>query len=193
MSQFFAELTSYEILKLIVQILTPVTVLGLGWYFNQRLKKIDFRHWSNQKVIEKRLKLYDEIAPKLNMLLCFYIWKGDWKNISPDHVLEAKRELDKTLIIYKYLFDDSVFSSYESYIELLFETYSKRGASAKLLTGIDGPGGNREHDGSYVWKKEWDNYFSRREGKGIKAVSVSYESLMNNLRASIGLSKENGS
>jgi len=182
----------FEMLKLLIQFLTPVTVLGLGWYLNQRLKKIDFNHWSNQKVIEKRLEIYDEIAPKLNMLLCFYTWIGDWKEISPDDVMRAKRELDKALNIYRHLFDDNVYSSYQSYAHLLFEHYVGAGMDAKFLTTIIGPGGDRSGHCSYDWNKEWNDSFSIKDVPQINDVRESYYDLMNNLKASIGLSK-NGS
>ena len=65
--------------------------------------------WTNQRLIEKRLTLYDTVAPQLNALLCFYTWIGYWKDISPDDVIRAKRELDRTFHIYRYLFDDDVY------------------------------------------------------------------------------------
>lgn len=87
---------SLEIVKLAAEVLTPVSVAAFGWLVSHRLKQLELVQWTNQKLIEKRLALYDTIAPLLNRLLCFYTWVGPWKDISPDDVIRAKRELDQT-------------------------------------------------------------------------------------------------
>ncbi|MET5021543.1 hypothetical protein AAHH78_43170, partial [Burkholderia pseudomallei] len=75
---------------------------------------------TNQKLIEKRLALYDTIAPLLNRQLCFYTWVGPWKDISPDDVIRATRELDQTIHIYRHLFDDDVYRAYQAERDALF-------------------------------------------------------------------------
>ena len=57
---------SLEITKIFVNVITPVSVVVVGWLINSRLKRLDHIQWSNQKLIEKRLALYDEVSPLLN-------------------------------------------------------------------------------------------------------------------------------
>lgn len=75
--------TSLEIAKLAIEFLTPLAVIGIGLFINRRLKQIEHIQWSNQKIIEKRIELYDRLSPLLNRLLCFYTWIGYWRDISP--------------------------------------------------------------------------------------------------------------
>ncbi len=37
-------------MKLVVAILTPLSVVAFGWFINNRLKKLDLIQWSNQKL-----------------------------------------------------------------------------------------------------------------------------------------------
>jgi hypothetical protein len=182
--------TSLEIAKLIVGILTPLSVAAFGWFVSRRLKQLDLVLWNNQKLIEKRLAVYDAAAPLLNKLLCFYTWVGYWKSISPEDVIAAKRELDRTLNIYRHLFDDEVYERYQAFIHTLFETYSGPGHDARIRSVIDSPDGdgNRKRDGKYGWTSTWDAHFSDPAKKASNEdVRAGYERLMNELTRSLGV------
>jgi len=180
--------SSLEVAKLIASILTPLSVVALGWFINRRLKKLDFRQWSNQKLVEKRLALYDEVAPLLNKLLCFYTWKGYWKDISPHDVIEAKRSLDKTVHIYKYVLSERLVNEYENFKKLLFEEYTGVGRGAMIRSEIQSGLGDRRKYCTYKWDKAWDDYFTN-EGDSIKrkAISDQYDGLMKAFKDLIGI------
>ena len=68
---------SLEVVKLLVGILNPIALLIIGWFINKRLKKVEQSQWLNQKMIEKRLEIYDKLAPSFNDLFCFYTNVGN--------------------------------------------------------------------------------------------------------------------
>ena len=131
---------SLEIVKLVLGVLTPLSVACLGWLVARRLKRLELVQWTNQRLIEKRLALYDAVAPQLNALLCFYTWIGYWKDISPDDVIRAKRDLDRTFHIYRYLFDDDVYDAYHTYIHALFDVHT---GGPRCADPFAGPGARR--------------------------------------------------
>lgn len=178
-----------EIAKLIVGVLTPLSVALLGWLFSRQLKRLDLSNWSNQKLIEKRLGLYDEIAPRLNKLLCFFTWVGYWKTVSPLDAIQAKRDLDRTLNIYRHVFDAEVYDCYQRYIHTLFDTYNGPGHDAQLRALIEGPDGDRRADGGYAWDEAWTERFTEPGQAADKAlVRARYEALMEALTRSLGIS-----
>jgi hypothetical protein len=81
--------------KLFVSLLTPIAVVAIGYFLNARLRSIEERRWLNQKVIEKRLALFESMAPKLNDLLCYFTYVGHWKELQPPRIIGLKREPDK--------------------------------------------------------------------------------------------------
>jgi hypothetical protein len=177
---------SLEITRLAIDILTPLSVTALGWLISRRLKQLELVQWTNQKLIEKRLDIYDRIAPLLNRLLCFYTWVGDWKEISPDDVIHTKRELDKTLHIYRHLFDDGVYFAYQDFVHVLFETHAGAGLDAKIRSLIESPDGDRARHGSHTWDPAWTLRFSTTHVADRADVRRLYLRLMDTLRASLG-------
>lgn len=150
---------SLEVAKLLIRFLTPLSVAILGWVISRHLKRLDLIQWTSQKVIEKRVVVYDSIAPKLNMLLCFFTFVGYWKTISPEDVVNAKRDLDKEINIYRHVFDDNVYSTYQAFIHTLFETYTGPGQDAKILSVVKSSDGDRTAHCNYQWKEEWSSLF----------------------------------
>ncbi|WP_323120552.1 hypothetical protein [Burkholderia alba] len=180
---------SLDAVRLVVDILTPLSVTALGWLISRRLKRLEFVQWTNQKLIEKRLEIYDTIAPQLNRLLCFYTWVGHWKDISPDDVVRTKRELDKTIHIYRHLFDDDVYLAYQGFIHALFETHAGAGQDAKIRSHVEGPHGDRSRHGSYAWNPAWTARFSSVDVADREDVRLRYFRIMDRLRAALGASR----
>ena len=181
--------TSLEIVRLLISVLTPLTVAGIGWFFSRRLKRFDLIQWSNQKLIEKRLVIYDSVAPLLNNLLCFYTWVGHWKDISPGDVIKAKRDLDKVFNIYRYLFDEKVYEAYRDFIQVLFETYAGAGQDALIRSVVQSNNGDRKIHCSYTWDEKWETKFSTRTIEESETVQDCYYELMESLRKSLGVHK----
>jgi hypothetical protein len=91
---------SLEIAKLAVSVLTPLIVLCIGIWVNRLIQRMQSLKWANQKIIEKRIAVYDELVPLLNDIYCYYEFVGNWKELTPIQILELKRKLDKKVYIY---------------------------------------------------------------------------------------------
>ena len=177
-----------ELAKLAVGVLTPLSMALLGWLFSRQLKRLDLSNWSNQKLIEKRLAIYDEIAPRLNQLLCFFTWVGYWKTVSPAQAIQAKRELDRTLNIYRHVYEPEVYEAYQDFILALFETYTGAGHDARLRALIWGDDGDRRTDCGYTWDEAWTASFSEPgQAAGKPEVRARYKALMAALTRSLGV------
>ena len=165
MQPFNTPWNSLEIVKLVLGVLTPLSVACLGWLVARRLKRLELVQWTNQRLIEKRLTLYDTVAPQLNALLCFYTWIGYWKDISPDDVIRAKRDLDRTFHIYRYLFDEDVYDAYHTFIHALFEMHTGPGRDARIRSLIQAP--DRP-----CWRKRYiDGAIGKRSCVAVMPVS----------------------
>ncbi|HWD26172.1 MAG TPA: hypothetical protein VG387_03340 [Rhizomicrobium sp.] len=93
-----------EVARLSAGLLTPVAVGFLGVYLNRVSKRFEMRQWQSQKLTEKRLAIYDELAPTFNDLLCFFTYVGSWRDINPPVVVSWKRVIDKKVNLASPLF-----------------------------------------------------------------------------------------
>lgn len=177
----------FEISKIIVSTLIPIIVVIVGWKINRRLKEIEYGNWRNQKLIEKRLILYDDIAPKLNDLYCFYCFVGNWKEISPLQIIEIKRYLDKKVHTYRSILGNDLFSKYNTFMSVAFITYTGEGEDAKINTVIRGYNGNRAMHCKYEWSQSWENLFPKEACFDKMSFMKAYDNVLTAFQDSIGI------
>src|SRR6266851_310090 len=95
---------SLEVAKLGVSTLTSVVVVLIGLVISRRLKRLEYLQWTNQKVTEKRIAVFDELAPQLNDLYCYFTFLGGWKDLTPVEVVGRKRKMDRMVYVNAPLF-----------------------------------------------------------------------------------------
>jgi hypothetical protein len=121
-----------EIAKLVVAALTPIVVAAAGYWINRRLRSLEAAQWSQQKIVERRIQAYDELAPSLNRLFCFFAYVGSWKETQPAEVISLKRSLDERAHISAPLFDADFLRLYNELLDCCFTTFGIWGEDAKL-------------------------------------------------------------
>jgi hypothetical protein len=176
-----------EVAKLVVSVLTPVLVVSVGLFINKRLKKIEYNQWRNQKLIEKRLTIYDDLAPLLNDILCYYTYVGNWKENSPIQIINLKRIVDKKVYLAAPLFCKEFLSSCMNFMNLCYETYTGWGQEPKLRTSFQ----KRQEVFGVNWEKNWDQIFSNSNHADPKGIQEAYINIMHIFSEEIGLQNNN--
>lgn len=176
---------SLEIVKLIIEGLTPILILFLGIIINQTIQKFELRQWKNQKLIEKRLEIYDDISPLLNDLLCYFTFVGCCKDLSPIAVIKMKRILEKKIYLAAPLFSPSFFSSCMKLMDLCYETYTGWGQDAKLKTSFE----IRKQVAASEWVVDWDEMYSSHV-TDLKDINKAYNRIMKCFSEEIGFEAE---
>lgn len=180
--------------KLLVSLSTPIAVVAIGYFLNVRLRAIEERRWLNQKVLEKRLSLFEAMAPKLNDLYCYFTYVGHWKEIQPPRIIALKRELDKEMHVFEALFPPQLHEDYDAFMETCFKTYGGSGQDARLCTGY----GVRKQIAGDAWKTEWERAFVYGDENDdvipdAKAPKrKTYRTLMNSFAAALHVEDANG-
>ena len=178
---------SVEITKLFVDALTPILIVFLGIWVNRIAKRFEQAQWTNQKLIEKRITIYDELAPMINDLYCYFMCVGNWKELTPVQIVELKRKLDKKIYVYVSLFSEQFVRVYHEFIHECFETYTGAGHDAKLRTLLDHPtGGDRTKSSSVAWQSDWEKLFSTNASP-LDQVRTAYETLMSRFAEELGV------
>jgi hypothetical protein len=174
--------TWLEVAKLVAGLFTPGALAILGIHIHRITKRVEHIQWRNQKLIEKRLAVYDELAPLLNDLLCYFTYVGCWKELDPPVVISMKRQVDKKVHLAATLFSAEWFAACEAYQKLCFEAYRGWGRDAALRTNYQ----RRQEARARDWNIEWNNYFSDAVSDP-KAVRKAYNRVMEAFARDIGM------
>lgn len=146
-----------EITKLVAGLLTPVALSIFGIYIHRVTKRFESLQWCGQKLIEKRLVIYDDLTPHFNDLLCYFTYIGCWKELNPPDVVALKRVLDKKIHLASPLFSPTFFTACENFQALCFETYTGWGQDALLRTHFQRRKDARPNDWIVAWEDSFCN------------------------------------
>ncbi len=164
---------SLKIIIFIIATLAPFIIIFLVFRYNRIISRLKRKHETDQKIVEKRIEIYDRIAPKLNDLLSFYCYNGTWIKISPLDVLRLKRELDKEINIYTPLFSDELGKKYSDFIGLCFVSFSGWEHEVKIKSLFDM---RKEHN--VDWNNDWIKFFDTKNVIDAIKMKEHYNELM---------------
>jgi hypothetical protein len=180
--------TSVQIVTVIVDALTPLTVAGLGIYVARTGRRIEQVQWANQTVVTRRLDIFAELAPGLNQLLCFATFVGGWKEIEPRQAIAIKRQLDQTMYANRVLFSEELFAAYQHFMTTLFAMYATTGADALLRAPIDSTLGDRRT--LRWWHESMAALFSTTHAASLEDIRAAHDQLAQRFRAELYVTRQ---
>lgn len=168
MPEMGTDWTTLEAAKLIVAILVPLTVVIAGLFVSTRLQK-----QSGQKLVDKRIEVFDLLAPDYNTLLVYLLYWGNWKEITPPEIIELKRRVDRNMHVYSWLFATDIQSVHREYISECFQEFRRPGVPAGIRSSADK---RRTMPG---WQPAWDDLFTNEHVPDRKdALTKAYGKVM---------------
>jgi hypothetical protein len=175
---------SVQIVTLIVDSLTPLAVAMIGLVVARAGRRLEAVQWTNQTVVEYRLKIFEDVAPMINQLLCFGTFVGTWKEITPQKVTAIKRQVDETMYSNRLLFSNELFDAYRKFMLVMFSMYASKDADALVRAPIDSKWGNRRHQG--WWEDSMNKLFTVGEqGSSLAQIQNAYDELARQFRADL--------
>lgn len=171
-----------EIAKLAAGLLTPAAIGAGGIYIHRITKQFEHTQWRSQKLIEKRLAVYDDMAPGLNDILCYFTYVGSWRDTAPADIVQLKRKLDKAFHLASPLFSNDFFEAYKTFQECCFRTYMGWGQDPKLRTLYV----RRQEALAESWKTEWNTCFSDKPTPP-EEIRAAYKRVMDAFAHDIGV------
>jgi hypothetical protein len=182
--------TWLDLVKTLAAVAVPVVVAVVGYRLNQRVKQWEASQWRNQELIKARLRYYDQLAPMVNDLMCYLLFVGRWKDLTPPEVIAIKRDADRLFFSVAPLFSDRTVSAYQTFMAACFDTHTGWGRDAKVRSGFV----RRRDARPDSWDTTWQSWFSLPEGQEITdehqaEVRNGYDLLLSALAADIELSE----
>ena len=172
-----------EIIKIIVSFATPIIILLLGVWAKNIAVDYEKRASLNDRVIEKRVEIYEMIGKDLNDVYVYLVQVGDWKEFSPSQIIEKKRDIDQSMYVSRPYWSNNAFLSYTEFMDASFETFTGIGEDAKIKTVT------YQLEKLDSWEGGWKKYFSK-EPTEMRVIKDKYSLLMNNLATEFGYYQE---
>jgi hypothetical protein len=169
-----------EYARLGVAALTPIMTLVVGIIVVRLGTKLDATKQLHAELLRKRLGLFEDIAPKLNDMHCFFLAIGHWADLNPEEVIRRKRAIDRAIQVNRYLFRSDFWDAYQRFEQAHFEMFAAVGQPAKLR--MDMPY-IRERVGDH-FKSEWMACVSGKPGDHDEQRRL-YQALMDILGSEI--------
>jgi hypothetical protein len=173
-----------EIAKLVLALATPILVAVGVAYITKSMHRLEARSLVNQKLVEKRLMLFDNMAPFLNDFYCYFMRVGGWKELTPPVLIERKRKLDKLFYTHKILFSPKFEADYFKFIlDDCFRPFSGHAKNARLRTR------HFQYSKLDGWKSDWTDWFVEDESDVCPPdrFAADYDALMNQFAAELGI------
>src|ERR1700716_4275284 len=119
-----------EYARLVIAALTPIMTLVVGIIVVRLGTRLDATKQLHSELLRKRLQLFEEVAPKLNDIFCFFQAVGHWADLSPDEVIKRKRAIDRSIQVNRYLFRSDFWSAYQRFEQSHFDMFAAIGQPA---------------------------------------------------------------
>jgi hypothetical protein len=173
---------SLKIVVIIMAIAGPIVIVFLAIRFNRMKKRLLNEHQVNQRLVEKRIELYDRIGPKLNDIFSFFSYTGNWKELSPMDIMNLKRELDKEINTNTPLFSDQLSTKYEAFILLCFVSHSGWEHQEKIKSLYE-----LRQENNSGWDNDWIPYFDTNNVVNAIILKERYDELMEYFKKELSL------
>jgi hypothetical protein len=180
--------THLEIVKLVMSALIPIAVIGVGYIVSRATSRLESVQWANHTVIQRRLDIFQQVAPKLNRLLCFAVFVGSWKEITPADAIRLKREIDEIMYVDRVLFSPELFDAYLIFARTVFELYARTDDDAPLRVAISSPLGNRRNLG--WWDESMEREFSISDIPSFDEVQAAHDALGERFRRDLYITRQ---
>jgi hypothetical protein len=156
-------------------VLTPLALVGVGYLVTRATKRLESVQWANRTVIQRRLEIFSEVAPKLNRLLCFALFIGRWKETKPSDAINLKRETDEVIHVNRVLFSPRLCDTYNRYMEALFHAYARPDSDALIRVQIATALGDRRK--LPWWETSMESCFASFEIPPEAEILAAYKAL----------------
>jgi hypothetical protein len=93
--------------------LIPIMTLVVGIIVLRLGTKLDATKQLQSELLRKRLALFEDVAPKLNDIFCFFQVVGHWADLDPDEIIKRKRAVDRVIQVNRYLFRAGFWEAYQ--------------------------------------------------------------------------------
>ena len=151
-------------LGLVVDAAVPLLIFLLGFWFKKYVDDIEQRRKSLEVESAWRLEIFREFLPCVNTMYCYFMYQGEWRDMTPADITEEKRRCDRIVYMNRFLWSEEFLCSYRHMIVKTFAENQGQERDFLIRANVN------RHRSNPKWRPEWekrfvagDEYLSRDE------------------------------
>ena len=165
------------IIEMVVMVFILIFLVYLMLRLSSIFRKQDKLPGIHDKILEKRITVYTGTIAKLYDILCFYLYIGNWVEVSPVDLIRLKVELDKHTHTYAPLFPDELIQKIEEFSKLCFIIPSGWEHDVKIKSLYELRA--RHH---LAWEESWSDYFDTKNVVEATKLKEKYKDLIESFK-----------
>lgn len=148
-------MSKFELAQLLIDALTPISVIVIGYYLNKNLA-LEGQKWKeNDKLVSKRVEIYSEMAKPINQIYCYVQDLGDYKSLEPSMIIENKRISDRLFHMYRPIWSRKTIEAYKIYIDSAFKVFNGTAGEDAIIRTISKNKEAAAKLGKGRWLQKW--------------------------------------
>jgi len=173
--------------KIFVSALTPIAIAVLTYFITSSLNVKESMLRKSEQILSEKQKTYSKIGEDLNIIYVYAADVGDYRQFTPNQIIDRKRDADRTFFMYRPYWSGETQNKYNAFMHAAFEMYAGPGLNAKIKTSdvqkkLAFSAERKQWDGA------WDNMFT---GSADPALEQSYYALVSCFLSDIASSAVN--
>lgn len=167
--------STLDIVSVAISACIPVAIFAAGALLAKQARDYEANQWIRRKQYDTRLERWQEVAPPLNDLLCFFMLFGHFRDVTPPKAIKLKRQLDRAVYGNQYIFGERFLDAYRTFMSVCFQTYVDVAQDAKIRASV---AEQRAERGS-AWDEQWSSMFVRESDTASHSeIEVAYNDLL---------------
>jgi hypothetical protein len=164
-----------DIANLVVSACIPLAIFAAGAWLAKQARDYEERQWIRRKKYDTRIERWQEMAPALNDLLCFFMCFGHFREITPPDAIKRKRQLDRAVFANPHILGPAFLEAYTRFMDLCFRPYVRAREAAHIRASIVQQRAERVE-----WEPSWEPLFveDERDVSPQGDISAAYNHLL---------------
>lgn len=140
---------SLEVAKLIVGLCMPLALVFIGVIIRRFERRLEGQIEAMRFGRNWKKEVYDEMSNDLNSLFCAFNYVGDWRRMSPDEIIQAKRQIERKFYAYAPIFSESTIQKLDALMRAAFVVERGRQEALLIRANVD-----RYSESAIQWREE---------------------------------------
>ena len=138
-------------------VLMPLAIVALGYAIKLSVDGLERKRMLFGVATTWRVEVFRELTNQLNDIYCYFTYRGNWLELSPDQATARKRACDRLVYVNEFLWTEDFLKAYREFIAAAFAEHQGPHGTFLLRANV------ARHRENPHWDESWAERFVSEE------------------------------